>query len=253
MIQYDVRGKGEPVLVFVHCWCCDRGYWAAQVDTFAQKYRVVTIDLAGHGESGMNREEWTIAAFGADVKAVVEKLQLDKVILIGHSMGGPVIIDAASRMPERIVGLIGVDTFQNFDRRLTPEQIDGILAPFRENFKESTSGFIRSMFPATADSVLVEWVVNDMSSSPAEVGIGAMEGMFQFDPRDILKETGVPIRSINADMWPTDVEGNQKHALSFEAEIMEGYGHFLHMEDPETFNRLLERTIQELTQRASSS
>ena len=245
-IYYEVHGSGEPALVFIHCWCCDRSYWDAQVDTFAKKYKVVTIDLAGHGESGLNREKWLIPAFGADVKAVVDKLHLDKIILIGHSMGGPVIIDAARQMPGRVIGLIGVDTYQNFNQRFTPEQSDAFLTPFRENFKESTAHFVRTMFPPTADSTLVEWVVNDMSLAPEEVGISAMEGMFQFDAREVLKEVRVPIRSINSDMWPVDVEANRKHAVSFDVVIMEKLGHFVHMEDPESFNLLLMVAVKNL-------
>ena len=252
ILQYDVQGKGEPALVFVHCWCCDRGYWKAQVDTFAEQYKVVTIDLAGHGESGMDREEWTIEAFGADVKAVVEKLHLDQVILIGHSMGGPVIIEAARQMPGRVIGLIGVDTYQDFEQRFSQEQIDAFLTAFRENFKGTTGNFVRSMFSPTADSALVEWIVKDMASAPPEVGIGAMESIFQFDAREALKEIRLPIRSINSDKWPTNVEGNRQHAFSFDVEIMEGLGHFVHMEDPETFNRLLEEAIQELTSKAET-
>ena len=48
-IAYDVTGEGEPTLVFVHGWCCDRSYWQPQVEYLSQQYRVVAIDLAGHG------------------------------------------------------------------------------------------------------------------------------------------------------------------------------------------------------------
>ncbi|NOR13724.1 MAG: hypothetical protein GQ545_10775 [Candidatus Aminicenantes bacterium] len=59
-IHYQVQGKGTPALVFVHGWCCDLTYWEKQWDPFAEKYTVVSIDLAGHGQSGLNRESWTI-------------------------------------------------------------------------------------------------------------------------------------------------------------------------------------------------
>ena len=86
-IYYEVQGDGEPALVFIHGWCCDRSYWREQMGEFAQQYKVVTVDLAGHGESGLDRKAWTMSAFGEDVVAVVESLGLDKVVLIGHSMG----------------------------------------------------------------------------------------------------------------------------------------------------------------------
>ena len=154
-IAYEVHGSGEPSLVFVHCWCCDRSYWEAQVDTFAQHYKVVTLDLAGHGQSGLNRKEWTIASLGEDVKAVVEELQLDNIILIGHSMGGPVVVEAARHIPQKVIGIIGVDTFLNFEIEYGPEQIDAFLSRFRKNFKEATRGFTETMFPVNADSALV--------------------------------------------------------------------------------------------------
>ncbi len=71
MIHYQVVGKGEPTLVFVHGGNCDRSYWNAQVDEFAKTYQVVTVDMGGHGGSGLDREDWTLPAFGADVAAVV--------------------------------------------------------------------------------------------------------------------------------------------------------------------------------------
>jgi pimeloyl-ACP methyl ester carboxylesterase len=87
-IHYDVQGTGALALVFVHGWCCDRHSWDRQVDAFAPSYTVVRLDLAGHGASGQARTQWTMAAFGQDVVAVVEQLRLVQVVLIGHSMGG---------------------------------------------------------------------------------------------------------------------------------------------------------------------
>jgi pimeloyl-ACP methyl ester carboxylesterase len=118
-ISYHVEGKGTPALVFVHGWCCDKSYWKHQVPYFSKRHTVVTIDLAGHGESGVGRKAWTMEAFGKDVVAVVEELELDRVILIGHSMGGAVIIEAARQMPERVTGLVGADTFLDVGNKLT--------------------------------------------------------------------------------------------------------------------------------------
>src|SRR4030042_643712 len=89
-IHYDVRGNGAIALVFVHGWCCNRHHWDRQMSYFAPHYTVVSLDLAGHGESGCNRTRWTIPSFGQDVVAVVGQLGLEQVVLIGHSMSGPV-------------------------------------------------------------------------------------------------------------------------------------------------------------------
>jgi len=120
-IAYDVRGDGIPALIFVHGWSCDRSYWKNQVVSFSKNFKVVTVDLAGHGESGLGRKSWTIEAFGSDVVAVVKKLGLKRVMLIGHSMGGDVIAETARQLPGIVVGLIMIDTYKKLGPGRTPE------------------------------------------------------------------------------------------------------------------------------------
>ncbi|HUW20873.1 MAG TPA: alpha/beta hydrolase [Sedimentisphaerales bacterium] len=246
-ISYRVQGEGEPVLVFVHGWCCDKSYWKFQAAHFSKRHKVVTIDLGGHGKSGLGRKAWTMEAFGKDVAAVVEKLDLDRVILIGHSMGGAVIIEAARQMPERVTGLVGADTFLDLEKQYTREQIEQRVARFRANFVDETSKLVRGVFPPGADPALVEWVVRDMSAGPPEVGVGAMEGYLSFDAKEALKEVRKPIYCINSVMRPTNVEAGRRYAAAFEVKLMSGVGHFLMLEDPEGFNRLLAETINELS------
>jgi len=110
-ISYTTQGSGQPALVFVHCWSGDKSYWKYQVPEFSKNYQVVTIDYGGHGNSGLNRENFTIESFGDDVVAVVNELKLDKIVFIGHSLGGLVILDAASKLPGKVWALIGADTY----------------------------------------------------------------------------------------------------------------------------------------------
>jgi len=245
MVYYDARGQGDRALVFVHCWSCDRGYWQNQVDEFSKNYRVVTIDVGGHGQSGLNRQAWTMAAFGADVAAVVSKLGLRNVILVGHSMGGPVCIEAARRLPGQVVAIVGVDNFQNFHEKFTKEQVDGWMAAFRNDFVGATDPFVRSMFPAGADSMLVDRIASDMASAPPEVAISAISETVLYDYPSALAQVRVPIRTISSDKYPTDTTGNGALAVSFAVKLMPGRGHFLQLEDPVTFNRLLHETIAE--------
>src|SRR5262249_21572171 len=104
-IVCEVLGNGDTALVFLHGWCGDREYWKHQADAFASDYRVVTLDQAGHGESGKKRKHWSIDSLAGDVEAVVKALGLKRVILIGHSMGGPVALMAAKRMPGTVVAV----------------------------------------------------------------------------------------------------------------------------------------------------
>ncbi len=248
-ISYTIRGEGTPALVFVHGWCCDRNYWKHQVPRFAKRYTAVTLDLAGHGESGPGRDDWTLGAFAGDVASIVQALDLEEVILIGHSMGGPVVLEAARLLAGRVIGVVGVDTYQDFERTFTEEQRTQFLSGFEADFAGMTNRFVRGMFPPGADSVLVEKIAADMSSAPPEVGIGAMKNMLAYDPAPTAGEIRIPIYAINSDMFPTNVEGNKKLAQAFTAKFMPGVGHFVMLEDPERFNTLLEEAVLEITER----
>jgi pimeloyl-ACP methyl ester carboxylesterase len=253
MICYDVRREGSPALVFVHCWSCDRSYWREQVDEFAEKNTVVTIDLAGHGQSGQNRQEWTIPAFGADVAAVVNKLGLDSVILIGHSMGGMVIVEAARQLPGKVVGLIGIDCYNDVGDTYSSEEIEAYLAPFREDFKSATYQMIASMLPENADSALRHDIAENISSAPPDIALASYLATVRYvytDPIQLiaaLRELNLPVRGINCDLFPLNDDSIKSAVPSFTVKVMPGVGHFLHLEDPDTFNRLLHETIAELT------
>jgi pimeloyl-ACP methyl ester carboxylesterase len=245
-IRYRVEGSGEPPLVFVHCWCCDGGYWKDQVRHFSKRYTVVTVDLAGHGESGMGRETWTVQAFGEDVAAVVEALGLERVILIGHSMGGPVNLEAARRMPGRVLGIIGVDTYQRLGQKAPEEMAQNFVKPFEADFRAMTTDFVKKMFPPGADSSLVARVATDMASAPQAVGIAALKANLAYDPTAALAELRVPIYGINGSLFPVDIETGKRYAEIFEVRIMQGLGHFPMLEDPEGFNENLEAIVESL-------
>lgn len=248
-IAYEVQGRGTPTLIFIHGGSCDHSYWNKQLPFFAQYYQVVSIDLPGHGESGTNRKNWTIEAFGADVVAVAKKLGLEKVILIGHSLGGPVILEAAKQMPERVVGLVGIDVFQTVDQKYPQEMIDRSVKRIRSNFKEAISKGVKGMFTSKSDPALVEKIVKDISSAPPEITVAVIEEDYKWlndKYVQALQEVKAPIRCINSDMIPTDEEGVRRYVPSFKVRYMPGLGHFIMLEDPETFNRLLYETINEL-------
>jgi pimeloyl-ACP methyl ester carboxylesterase len=247
-IAYTVSGSGSPVLVFIHGWMCDQTYWAAQAAAFSETHTVVTIDLAGHGESGMEREGWPLMAFGADVEAVVETLDLDPVILVGHSMGGPVALEAARLMPERVIGVVGVDTLQDADHEYDPEQMVPFLASFESDFPGRCRGLVVSMFLEEANPALVERIAADMSSGPPEIGIALLRGYIDYDAAAAFTAVpvAIPIRCINSTMYATNVEGNRAYHEDFDAVEVEDVGHFLMIERPEEFNGLLEQIIADL-------
>lgn len=246
-INYQVTGDGHPALVFVHGWSCDQSYWDAQVKYFSARYRVITLDLAGHGKSGRERDNYSVSAFAEDVVKVIEKLNLDKIVLIGHSMGGAIIIETARRIPDRVVGLVGADTFQDIEASYSKEEIDQFLAPFKENFNETTREFVLNMFPLSADTVLVQNIIDDIALAPKEIAISSLANFFSYNQLAALQEIEIPIQLIICDKYPVNIEAVKRHVHSFEVSTIPGVGHFIMLEDPETFNQILDGTIMKFT------
>jgi pimeloyl-ACP methyl ester carboxylesterase len=245
-IVYEKTGTGEPTLVFVHCWSCDKSYWAGQIDYFSKNYKVIAIDLAGHGESGLGRVDWTIENYAKDVKVVIEKEKLDKVILIGHSMGGPVVLAAAQLLGNKVKALITIDTFQDIEQKYTQEQTDTFIKSFEKDFVTSTKEFVKGMFPENADSTLVMEIAEDMSSAPPNIALASFRSLFKFDEAANFDKINIPVRFINSDKFPTNVESAKRHITDFNLIIIKGVGHFPMLEKPEEFNKVLEETINNL-------
>lgn len=248
-IHYDVMGKGKPSLVMVHGWSCDRGYWELQRRVFSRRYQVVTIDMAGHGHSGTHRSEWSVSAFGKDIVTVIERLGLDEVILIGHSMGGRWIVEAARRLPASVVGLISLDTWADIGNTQSPDQVKTKLAPFFSNFAEATRAFVSSMFVPTSDPELVKKVMAAMSKVSSDIALSVAESGWSSDIRiqQGLDELKMPKIAINSAWRPTDRCAARRYGI--EIELMPRVGHFMMLEDPATFNCLLEKSIEKCVSR----
>lgn len=246
-IHYSVQGKGEPTLVFIHCGGCDRHVWDNQVSVFAKHQRVVTIDLPGHGESGQDRKNWSIESFADDVNTVITKLKLKRVILVGSSMGGPIVLEATRRMPERVVAIVPVDVLHNVENKIPQEQLDAVFKQLRADYKGAMTGFLNQMlFSQSTPAAVKTRITSEVTSRPPEIAIAILEGILPYDPVPALKEVKVPIHAINADMNPTNLEINRKYAPQFEVVIIKGSGHYPMLEDPTHFNQLLTDYLQQL-------
>ncbi|MBL7131010.1 MAG: alpha/beta hydrolase [Candidatus Omnitrophica bacterium] len=245
-ISYSVYGKGEPVLVFVHGWSCSRSVWEKQIPYFEKKYRVVTLDLAGHGRSGKERAVYPLEAFGEDVAAVVRAIHATKVILIGHSMGGAVIIEADEIIPSNVIAIVGIDTMQDFDEAYTPEQVEEIVGPFKEDFAKAVNSFAVSMFVKDTSPEFIKEAKGMFSTSNPDMSISALEEMFSRSYIARPPKVSAPIWALNADLWPTKPEVNRKYVPEFNLRIMPGVGHFLMLEKPDKFNKQLDDIIKEI-------
>lgn len=245
-IAYGVQGQGEPTIVFIHCWTCNHQFWKDQIKYFSQTHRVLWVDLAGHGESDSHRDRYTMSAFGEDVAAAVKAAEADKVILVGHSMGGPVVVEAAKRLGNRVVGIVGVDTFFTpFQYPKDQEAINAFVKPFESDFHGTSEKLLRSMFAPGVDPRQIDRIVGMFSGADPKVGVSAMYELFQWNAEhadeDLARYAGI-LYNINAAPTGKETVPND-HVV-----MVPGVGHFIAQVKPQAFNQALEDIITKLAQ-----
>ncbi len=245
-IAYSVEGEGDLAVLLIHGWSCDRTYWRTQIEPLAASYRVVTIDLAGHGDSGRDRLHWTLPAFGEDIRAVADELDIERAILVGHSMGAPAALEAAALMGDRILGVVAVDALHDVAAKADPEQFQAIIESYETDFVGTCNQFVRSMFLDTADPELVETTSQGMCGAPADIATALMSQFGDYDQAAVMAKVKTSIRAINSAAYPTNVVGNREISPNFEAEIIEGVGHFPMLVVPQELNRRLLATLADL-------
>jgi len=236
-IHFTASGSG-PTVIFVHGWTCDETSWSAQVPALQDRFRVVTIDLPGHGKSGSPKtEKLSMPLFARAVEAVRAEVGADRVVLVGHSMGTPVIVQYARMYPNHTAALVFVDGVvtlgKNLGRKPNTASISG------PNGLKAREANTRTMFSAATTPELQARILKMMDSASEATAVQAMEAMY--DPA-IWKDDviDIPVQGIFADRSGlNNVDYMKEHfsRLSF-AEIP-GTGHFLMMEKPAEFNRIL--------------
>lgn len=249
-ISYNVYGSGPATLLFVHGSFIDQTYWKEQVSFFKEKYKVVTMDLAGHGESGTNRDEWTLESMADDVVNLIKELKLDDVILVGHSLGANLILMAATAYPDPIIGFIAVDNFKNLATPLPAEydsQVEEIIASSKKAYADTNEQYARMVLltPGTPDWI-ADKVVAAYRNSYEPMGQQTLPQFFAMDQieREVLPSLRPKMNLINVNYMPTNVEALKKNAVNGYALIeIAGTCHYPMLESPKALNEALDEVI----------
>lgn len=255
-IAYDVRGNGRTALVFVHGWAGDRRLWYRQLWSLARDFRVVALDLGGHGASGRNRRSWTLASLAGDVAALVEGLGLERVVLVGHAMGGPVSLDAARRLRGRVRAVVCVDTLHNVEAQPLVELQEKTARQLEADFPAAMSRLAAGFFPAARGSAAHRLVERQALAADPRVAVALLREFGRQDLKAALAAVRVPVICLNAAPrgdagTATAVDVNRRYA-DFEAVLLEGVGHFPMLERPDEFDAHLRKLIARLAGQASS-
>jgi pimeloyl-ACP methyl ester carboxylesterase len=234
-LHYTASGSG-PTVIFVHGWTCDESTWSEQRPALESRYRVVTIDLPGHGKSGSPKiGRLTMNLFARAVEAVRAELGANRVVLVGHSMGTPVIVQYERMYPRHVAAMVFVDgvVIVAKGRRPNTDQMRGA-----EGLRVR-EGNTRSMFSKSTSPELQEKILKMMMAAPESTAIQAMAAMY--DPTiwrgDVIS---TPILGLYAEHSGLGAQAYMKaHFTHFQYTEIPETGHFLMLERPVEFNRLL--------------
>jgi pimeloyl-ACP methyl ester carboxylesterase len=222
------------------------------MDAFQGDYRVIALDLAGHGASGKGRTAWTIPNFANDVAAVVRAVDAKNVVLIGHSLGGPVVAEAGLLVPDRVIGVIGVDAF--FDAWADPAHAK-MSDQLRTNFADGTRAFVRKrLFLPTSPAPLADSISKAMAAATPEIALPALDSMLAW-ARDrqaaaasaLQAPTGL-IMTVGGRAATAKFQSATKGRPGLGVEEIPGTGHFIMLEVPSAFNARLREMLSRVKQ-----
>jgi pimeloyl-ACP methyl ester carboxylesterase len=231
-VHFTQYGSGPRTILFIHGWTCDETSWSAQVPAFEKEYRVVTIDLPGHGKSEFPKDKaLSLDVFARAVEAVREEVKAEKVVLVGHSMGAAVIGQYAVKYPQRVAGLVAVDgglVFGGASRGGNADNLKG------EAGKQQRETMVNSMLTTASPEIkekVRKMMLTDASERTAVEAMMAMSGP---------KESGGPFDFPALGVYAGKRGRTAPTSLpSTKMVEMEGVGHFLMLEKPAEFNKLL--------------
>ncbi len=235
-VHYRMSGAGEDALIFVHGWACDANFWRLQAGEFPDS-RVIAIDLPGHGRSGKPQAAYTLDYFARSIEAVMRHAKISRAVLVGHSMGAPVVGRFYGLYPKKTLGLVIVDGAM---RPFLPiEQIEGAIAELLADYRAAAPPMIDSMLAPVKDAKLRREIRAAMLSTPAHVAIGAMRGMADEKAYERGPIT-VPVLAVLAKShgWSADTEPFLRAlAPTLELVFWDEVSPFLMMDKPAEFNR----------------
>jgi len=240
--------------VFVHGFACTHADWQFQFDSFSKTNEVVACDLRGHGETPGRPHECSIEHYGGDVAALVKHLELARAVLIGHSMGCRVVLEANRLAPERVAGLVLVDGSRLASGDPDAAESAARAATEKAGYPAFAENLFRQMF--FSSSALADAIVTRALRSSAETGPALWPRMARWDAGEMdaaLAAVRSPLMAIQSTTRDAQLRRSPLKAGETSPwlellrqklpnpriEIVAGAGHFPQLEAAETVNRLI--------------
>jgi len=231
---YDI-GKGKNALVLIHGWTCDATFWKDSYNAFPN-YRVIAIDLPGHGKSDKLKVDYSMEYFAKAIDAVMRDAKVNKAVLVGHSMGTPVARQFYRLYPKKTLGIVVVDG--PLVSMGTKADTDRFMGPLRSDYTANGPVFIDRLLSAVKDEALRKRIRDTMTAAPDYVSVSAMNEMVD-EKVWTNDKIGVPVLAIMAPgpfSRPETESAYKAIAPDLEFQSWTGVSHFLFMEKPTEFN-----------------
>jgi pimeloyl-ACP methyl ester esterase len=259
-IHYESKGEGHPV-VFIHGWSMSGRVWRYQADAFASSYRVVTVDLRGHGESSRSVSGYSLKDFASDIAELFENLELQNAVITGWSMGAQIALQSFARLRKRIAALVLVGGTPRFTSSedwpfgLPQAESRGMAIRLKRNYTKTMGEFFEGMFSAGELShesymrIARDIVMGGVLPLP-ETALKTLETLNSEDLRSLLPDIDAPVLLVHgADDKITMPDASLymvrilPHAA---AKIIDRAGHAPFLSRAEEFNSALLSFLEEI-------
>lgn len=255
-LNYDLAGPADAgasnprplTLLFLHGTAGSSADFEPQFDHFRKTMRVVTLDLRGHGQSARPGSGYAIEDFADDLERLVGELGLDRIVVVGHSLGGLIALELASRKPEYLAGIVMIDAAM-----LIPPPVAAALAPLLDAFRgpgyrEALQGFAAQFFFApTDDPDRRKTTLESLGRFPQETFVEIWEKQGAFDAEAAARRAEVPGLYIHASV-PVDLGRLENLYRGIQIGRTVASGHYVQLEEPEQVNAMISAFLRKSLQ-----
>jgi pimeloyl-ACP methyl ester carboxylesterase len=261
-VNFVRSGSGAPPLLFVHGFACSHEDWRAQLEHFQKSHEVVACDLRGHGQTPGQPHECSIGHYGGDVAALLNNLELSGCILVGHSMGCRVVLEANRLAAERVAGIVLIDGSRLGGGNPDAAEAAARVAVGKNGYNAFAENLLREMFftpSAQADAIvaralrqsapfgpllwpsMARWDAGEMDAAMAAVRAPLLA--IQSTTRD------AQLRRSPLKAGETSPYLDYLRSKGAKTAIVPGVGHFTQLEAPDEVNRLIADFGSQLSRR----
>jgi pimeloyl-ACP methyl ester carboxylesterase len=241
---YEERGTGEPPLLLSHGLMNDHSYFQPQLDKLSSQRRVVALDLRGHGKSDQPEQRYTIDGFADDLDWIVDELDLDDVVVVGHSMGGAASLQFAADVPDKVSAVIILDT-----PIVPPSDFGAAMGQLAEGaktpaYQDVIRVFMSQFVGFQDDPDRANQLVEKMASTPQHVTASCLQAYIDWDSAGAARAVTVPVLYVSSGPWFTQVDEFRELCPQLVTGQTVGSGHYHQLEVADQINAMIRRFVE---------